>query len=373
MSPVPAGRRELAAAGRAEPAESLLGDQGQRSTRDSTIINKRVPACDAMPLFEAALAAGEISGGHVDAVAAVLTGLGRRDPCRVHRRTTRAAGRGTSGTGRGVPGRVPEPGPVPHRPTRPAHAGPTPKPQNSNVNGPRRRSANGSTSESRMHHTHIELDPVRGAKLNKALADMLRRHRAIETNTGVPWNQLEVDSFLNGIDRAVTTKPVTGNPSGSDANAATAAAITELTATAAGLPVHRGSADPRDRGLHRPAHPARRAARTQHLRDLRRHPHPGVARCGACAATPTSSPTSSTATARSPTSARSTRTVTRAQRRKLRAHPQNLRRRRLPRARSSSARSTTSSSGASTDEPTSPIWSRSAPDTTTSPTKAAGH
>ncbi len=61
--------------------------------------------------------------------------------------------------------------------------------------------------ETGMHHTHVELDPVRGAKLKKALADMLRRHRSIEANAGVPWNQLEVDSFLAGIDRAVTTRP----------------------------------------------------------------------------------------------------------------------------------------------------------------------
>ena len=54
----------------------MLDDEGQRSSRESVTINKRVPACDAMPLFESALAAGEISGGHVDEVAAVLVGLG---------------------------------------------------------------------------------------------------------------------------------------------------------------------------------------------------------------------------------------------------------------------------------------------------------
>src|SRR5918994_5211531 len=67
--------RELASVGRAEPAESLLGDAGQRSSKEAVIIDKRVPACDAMPEFEAALAAREISGDHVDAVAAVLKGL----------------------------------------------------------------------------------------------------------------------------------------------------------------------------------------------------------------------------------------------------------------------------------------------------------
>ncbi len=66
---------ELAAAGASEPAESLLGDEGNRSTRDAVGITRRTHACDAMPSFEDALAAGLISGDHVDAVARVLRGL----------------------------------------------------------------------------------------------------------------------------------------------------------------------------------------------------------------------------------------------------------------------------------------------------------
>ncbi len=198
--------RELAAAGHAEPAESLLGDAGQRSSRESTTINKRVPACDAMPLFEAALAAGQISGGHVDAVAAVLVGLddeirlafiaeqtallaaARREPVEEFRTGCRNLVRfliaqRDQRTGADTEMAVLE----------------------------RQRAASKirqwADHETGMHHTHVELDPVRGAKLKKALADMLRRHRSVEANTGVPWNQLEVDSFLAGIDRAVTTRP----------------------------------------------------------------------------------------------------------------------------------------------------------------------
>ncbi len=63
--------RELAATGHAEPPESLLDDHGQRPSKESAIINKRVPACDALPDFETALAAGKISAGHVDAVASL--------------------------------------------------------------------------------------------------------------------------------------------------------------------------------------------------------------------------------------------------------------------------------------------------------------
>ena len=55
--------RELASAGQAEPAESLLGDEGQRSSTDAVIITRRTSACDAMPAFESALAAGLIAFG----------------------------------------------------------------------------------------------------------------------------------------------------------------------------------------------------------------------------------------------------------------------------------------------------------------------
>ena len=66
---------ELAATGESEPPESLLGDDGNRSSRDAVGITRRSHACDAMPSFEEALAAGVITGDHVDAVARVLRGL----------------------------------------------------------------------------------------------------------------------------------------------------------------------------------------------------------------------------------------------------------------------------------------------------------
>jgi len=42
---------ELAATGESEPPESLLGDEGNRSTRDAVGVTRRSHACDAMPSF----------------------------------------------------------------------------------------------------------------------------------------------------------------------------------------------------------------------------------------------------------------------------------------------------------------------------------
>ena len=194
--------RQLALAGKAEPAESLLGDQGQRPSKESATINKRVPACDAMPKFEAALAAGSISGGHVDAVASVL---GRLDAeiraafvaeqdgmlAAAQRERVEDFASGCRDLARFLTAE------------RDRRTGADTEMEELTRQRAASKIRQWTNSESGMMHTHVELDPVRGAKLKKALADMLRRHRKVEANAGVPWDQLEVDSFLNGIDRAV--------------------------------------------------------------------------------------------------------------------------------------------------------------------------
>jgi Domain of unknown function (DUF222) len=203
--------RALAAVGAAEPAESLLSDGGQRPSKESAVINKRVPACDAMPMFEVALAAGSISSGHVDAVAAVL---GRLDDeirsafIAEQERLLGAAQRqrveefvvGCRDLVRFLTAE------------RDRRTGADTEMEELARQRAASKIRQWTNRDTGMMHTHVELDPMRGAKLHKALADMLRRHRKVQANAGVPWDQLEVDSFLNGIDRAVATRgPISAN------------------------------------------------------------------------------------------------------------------------------------------------------------------
>lgn len=67
--------RELAAEGRSECAEAVVASSGRQSGRDARAAAGRERACATMPGFESALAAGALSAGHVDAVAAALNGL----------------------------------------------------------------------------------------------------------------------------------------------------------------------------------------------------------------------------------------------------------------------------------------------------------
>lgn len=67
--------RELADAGRAEPPESLHTRTGGRSTKESSTVTEREHVCASATTFEAALAAGQVTAGHLDAIAAALRGV----------------------------------------------------------------------------------------------------------------------------------------------------------------------------------------------------------------------------------------------------------------------------------------------------------
>ncbi len=55
-----------------------------------------------------------------------------------------------------------------------------------------------------MCHTHIELDPERDAALQSALDAHLRRMRKQAGNSGMPWDQLLVEAFVNAVAAGVT-------------------------------------------------------------------------------------------------------------------------------------------------------------------------
>lgn len=67
--------RELEAEGRSESPQGVLSGYGRRSNREARAASDRAAACEQLPSFEAALADGSVSSGHVDAVASLVRGL----------------------------------------------------------------------------------------------------------------------------------------------------------------------------------------------------------------------------------------------------------------------------------------------------------
>ncbi len=71
-----------------------------------------------------------------------------------------------------------------------------------------------------MHHTRLELDPLRDAKLHSAVNAELARLRATDGTTGTPWAQMLVDAFVNTVTGTTT---VAASDLADDATAETAA------------------------------------------------------------------------------------------------------------------------------------------------------
>jgi hypothetical protein len=232
--------RELAVEGRAEPAESLLGDQGQRSSNEAVAITHRTHVCDSMPSFEAALAAGTISGGHVDAVANTIRRLdveirglfidhqpqlliaAGRERVEQFERTCRD---------------------LVHHLTaiRDDRAGTDTRAAELERQRAASRVKQWVDRQSGMHHTHVELDPERGAKLKAAIDAHLRRARKRAGNSGTPWNQLEVGAFMNAVTAGVTCAGGTTSASGSPEHAGSTASggPSGLRPSGGHLPSHR--------------------------------------------------------------------------------------------------------------------------------------
>jgi hypothetical protein len=59
-----------------------------------------------------------------------------------------------------------------------------------------------------MHHTHLELDPVRDATLHAAIDAQLRRLRQQDGNARTPWAQLQVDAVIAATSGGTGAKRV---------------------------------------------------------------------------------------------------------------------------------------------------------------------
>ncbi len=189
--------RELAAAGRSEPAESLLGRCGNRSSKDSSAVGDRETVADAMTGFEDSLTQGDVSAGHLDAIAnatrrlepslraefslheAELLDCARRESVDQFIRRCRELARSI----------------VAASATNDADE----------LDRQRRNSSIRRWVDQidGMHHTHLALDPVRDATLQAALDHAIAQRRQVDGNAGTLWDQLQVDAFIAAITGGV--------------------------------------------------------------------------------------------------------------------------------------------------------------------------
>jgi hypothetical protein len=182
--------RELAAAGTASPPESLLGTAGRRSGKDAATVTERDRVCAATLGFEDALASGAVSAGHLDALANATRRLD--DELRAeffsHEDLLLDAATALSVDSFERQCRDLSRHLVATRP-------------GSDVDELAAQRARSCVKRwidktTGMHHTHLELDPVRDATFHAAVDAQLRRLRQADGNARTPWGPLQVDAVI---------------------------------------------------------------------------------------------------------------------------------------------------------------------------------
>ncbi len=182
--------RELEAEGRSESPAGVLSGYGRRSSREARAASDRAAACEQLPSFEAALADGSVSSGHVDALATLVRGLdeagrselatwedellssARGEPVSVFERRCRALGRRIA-----------------------ADEGESELERQQRAVSVRRwvDKATG------MHHTHLALDPVRDQQWWTAVQAELTALQHSAEGEGRPFEQLQADAIVRSV------------------------------------------------------------------------------------------------------------------------------------------------------------------------------
>jgi hypothetical protein len=187
--------RHLAGQGQAEAPDSMLTNVAGHSGRDARDVTMRDDLCGDHPEIEDALAVGDVTGRHLDAISAAVRNLPAdvRDECLGHSDQLLARARHVSLQQFGRECRD-----LANHLLAVSRRG---------LNDGEELSAQRAAStiarwvdrSTGMHHTHVELDPVRDAKLSATMNRALARLRAEDGNARTPWRQMEVNAFVAAV------------------------------------------------------------------------------------------------------------------------------------------------------------------------------
>jgi len=186
--------RHLAAAGKAEPAESMLGRQGQRSNKEAKKVADRERVGESMASLEDALGDGVVSAGHLDAIAAATKDLDNDTRAKFAEHETdllaKAASESVDVFGRRCRQLA----------RQLVAAGPKSDVDELDRQQKRSKVKRWVDQITGMHMTRLELDPVRDAKLWSIIDAQLAKGRQADGNSKTPWNQLQIEAFIAAVE-----------------------------------------------------------------------------------------------------------------------------------------------------------------------------
>jgi len=202
--------RILAAAGRSEPADSMNGRQGKRSTKQAKKISDRENVGESMGGFEKALGEGKVSGEHLDALAEAMKNLDDDLKAKFREREAELLKKALTESVDVFARRCRQ---IARQLVAKASAG---KSDADELDEQRKRSLikHWVDKITGIHHTHIELDPIRDAQLWSIINAYLAKLRQADGNSKTPWNQLQIQALLAAVEAGLINNS-NGSGSGS--------------------------------------------------------------------------------------------------------------------------------------------------------------
>jgi hypothetical protein len=195
-------QRALAAEGRATDPRHSLSRHGRQSSKEAQATSEREAICGAMPGFEEALAEGAVSAGHVDAIAAATRSLdeGSKADFAAEAESllddATRQGVDTFATGCRDLARA-----IRHRRNAQSDVDELELQRSSS------KISRWTDTETGLHKTLIELDPVSDRQFWSAVQRHRGRLRARTTNRTTSWDRLTVDALLAAVASAASGGP----------------------------------------------------------------------------------------------------------------------------------------------------------------------
>lgn len=188
--------RQLAEQGHSEPAGSLLGEQGRRSNVQAQKVADREHVGTDMGGFENALGDGKVSAEHLDAIAAATSGLDENLKTKFGEHEQQLLVKALTESVEVFTRRCRQ---LARRLVAAASAGNSDA-EELDVQRERSCVKRWVDKITGMHHTHLELDPVRDTAVWSVIDNHLAKLRQTNGNARTPWQQIQVNAVVAAVE-----------------------------------------------------------------------------------------------------------------------------------------------------------------------------
>ena len=186
--------RLLADAGRSEPPSSLFNRKGRLSEKQAAAVADREDVGSSMNLFEGALGDASVSAGHLDAIVAATKRLNEVTRAKFADQEAELLAKAATESVDAFRRRCSQ---LARRLSAAAAKSDVDELDCQRRNSSVKRWVDQITG---MHHTHLELDPIRDAAIWSVVDAEIAVRRQADGNTRLSWGQLQTDAVVSAVE-----------------------------------------------------------------------------------------------------------------------------------------------------------------------------